>query len=59
MNRRFQNSLTALPASASTLALCLALAMPAPHAAQSRRFALRLGLVDAPFTPPDPSPIQH
>ena len=59
MNRRFQNSLTALLASASTLALCLALAMPAPYAAPSRGVALRLGPVDATFTPSDTSRSQR
>lgn len=51
MNRRFQNSLTALLASASALALCLALAVPAPHQAEARAVALQLGPVDFTFTP--------
>ena len=59
MNRRFQNSLTALLASASALALCLALAMPAQHKAQSESLAVQLGPVDATFTPSDASRSQQ
>jgi len=59
MNRRFQNSLTALLASASALALCLALAMPAPDNAQPESLAVRLGPVDATFTPSDASRSQQ
>jgi hypothetical protein len=56
MNRRFQNSLTALLASASALALCLALAMPASdQAAPGSAIAVQLGPVDATFTPSDAS----
>jgi hypothetical protein len=55
MNRRFQNSLTALLASASALALCLTLAMPAPQSTQHRDIAVQLGPVDATFTPSDTS----
>jgi len=55
MNRRFQNSLTALLASASALALCLALAMPSQQSAQSRAIAVQMGPLDATFTPSDAS----
>ncbi len=55
MNRRFQNSLTALLASASALALCLALAMPAQHKAPAGQVALQFGPINATYTPSDPS----
>jgi len=55
MNRRFQNSLTALLASASALALCLALAMPAQHDSRSNAIAVQMGPLDATFTPNDAS----
>lgn len=55
MNRRLQNSFTALLASASALALCLSLAMPAPHKAQPAPVALHLGPVEFTFTPDNPA----
>jgi len=59
MNRRFQNSLTALLASASALALCLTLALPAPRKAQPDTMAVQFGPVDATFTPSDASRSQQ
>lgn len=59
MNRRFQNSLTALLASASALALCLALAMPAPHDVRAEHLAVQMGPVGATFTPSDASRSQQ
>ncbi|GAA5072750.1 hypothetical protein [Lysobacter panacisoli] len=54
MNRRLQNSFTAMLASASALALCLSLAMPsAPQ--QHGPVALNLGPVEVSFTPDDPA----
>ena len=55
MNRRLHNSFSALLASASALALCLAFAMPAPHDAKAEPVALQLGPVDLTFTPSDPA----
>lgn len=55
MNRRLHNSFTALLASASALALCLALAMPAAQEAKSDPVALHLGPVEFTFTPDDPA----
>lgn len=59
MNRRFQNSFTAMLASASTLALCLAMAMPASEKAHAERMAVQLGPVDATFMPADASRSQQ
>lgn len=55
MNRRLHNSLLGLLASASTLALCLAIALPAPQQPQAHPIALQLGPVDFTFTPADPT----
>lgn len=53
MNRRLQNSFTALMASASALALCLAVALPAQHAPVAEPVALKLGPVEFTYTPND------
>lgn len=55
MNRRLHNSFLALLASASTLALCLAMALPAPQQPQARPIALNVGPVEFTFTPSDPT----
>ena len=55
MNRRLHNSFLALLASASTLALCLAMALPAPQQPQARPIALNVGPVEFTFTPADPT----
>ena len=56
MNRRLQNTFTALMASASALALCLAMAMPAQQKARSAEpVALNLGALEFTFTPTDAS----
>lgn len=55
MNRRLQNSFTAMLASASALALCLSLAMPSAPTSQNGPVALHLGPMEVSFTPNDPA----